>query len=371
MRSSAAIGRLVSLLLATIVTAAPLPARQAPAYRTAMPGYKFEFPRDHFDHPDFRTEWWYYTGNLRAADGRRFGFELTFFRQAVSREPAASPWTVRDVYLAHFAVSDIDGRAFHHDERMNRAGPGLAGASARAGRIWNGNWQVRWEGDAQVLEATGEGFSIRLGLNPTKGPVIHGRDGVSQKAAGPGRGSHYVSFTRLKASGVVELEGTRHAVSGLAWMDHEFFTHQLEPEQTGWDWFSLQLDDGSELMLFQLRRKDGAVDPFSAGTYVDLEGRSRHLAMSDFALEPGSRRWRSPSTGGAYPVTWRISVRPLGITLEVSTPLEQQEIVSRTDIAPSYWEGAIEVTGRRAGRPIGGVGYLEMTGYDKEVRIDR
>ena len=359
------------LLLAVLLSPGPCPALAASPYRVAMPGYRFEFPRDHFDHPDFQTEWWYYTGNLRTSDGRRFGFELTFFRQAVSRETptAASPWTVRDVYLAHLAVSDIGGAAFHHDERVNRAGPGVAGASAETGRIWNGNWEVRWEEGRQHLQAVADRFTLRLALDSLKPPVVHGREGVSQKAAGQGRGSHYISLTRLRASGSLELDGTRHAVEGTAWMDHEFFTHQLEADQAGWDWFSLQLEDGTELMLFRLRRKDGGVDPFSAGTYTDREGRSRHLAVGDFQMNPAVRRWRSPQTGGVYPVEWQITVPPLRLTLDVHTPLDGQEIVARSQVSPNYWEGAIDVAGSREGRPIRGVGYLEMTGYDKPVRF--
>jgi len=364
-------GAAVWLLLAVLLSPGPLPALAASPYRVAMPGYRFEFPRDYFDHPDFQTEWWYYTGNLRSRDGRRFGFELTFFRQAVTRAEAAasSPWTVRDLYLAHFAVSDMGGARFHHDERVNRAGPGVAGASAEAGRIWNGNWEVRWKDGRQHLQAIADGFTLRLALDSLKPPVVHGREGVSQKAPGPGRGSHYISLTRLRASGSLELGGTRHAVDGTAWMDHEFFTHQLEADQAGWDWLSVQLEDETELMLFRLRKKDGGVDPFSAGTYIDREGRGRHLAARDFQLQPGARRWRSPQTGGLYPVEWDISVAPLDLTLRVRTPLDRQEIVARSELSPSYWEGAIDVSGRRRGTPIRGVGYLEMTGYDKPVRL--
>ncbi|RPJ73640.1 MAG: carotenoid 1,2-hydratase [Acidobacteria bacterium] len=364
-------GAAVHLLLAVLLSAGPVTTMAASPYRVAMPGFRFEFPRDHFDHPEFQTEWWYYTGNLRARDGRRFGFELTFFRQAVSRErpEATSPWTVRDIYLAHFAVSDIDGARFHHDERVNRAGPGVAGANAEAGRIWNGNWEVQWDEGRQNLQAVADGFTIRLALESTKPPVVHGREGVSRKAAGPGRASHYVSLTRLRASGSLELGGRSHIVDGTAWMDHEFFTHQLEADQAGWDWFSLQLEDGTELMLFRLRRKDGGADPFSAGTFVDREGRSRHLEAGDFRLQPGARRWRSAETGGAYPIEWQITVESLRLTLDVGTPLERQEIVARSRVSPSYWEGAIDASGQRRGAPTRGVGYLEMTGYDKPVRF--
>src|SRR5258708_2845000 len=199
-------------------------------YRNALPNYRYEFPRDHFNHPDFQTEWWYYTGNLKSIDGRRFGFELTFFRQAVSRDPARnSVWDVRDLYLAHLALSDLDGGKFYHAERSNRSSPGIAAVKESLGRIWNGNGQIQWHGGVKELNAVDERFQLHLTLRTEKPPDIHGENGVSQKAEGPGRASHYASLTRLATSGVIELGGKRFAVSGTSWMDHEFFTHQLEP----------------------------------------------------------------------------------------------------------------------------------------------
>jgi len=266
-------------LAAALLLQQPLAAQ----YRTALPGYRYEFPRDHFNHPDFQSEWWYYTGNLKSLDGHRFGFELTFFRQAVSRDPTRNTvWDVRDLYLAHLALSDLDGGKFYHLERANRSGPGIAAASESLGRIWNGNWQIQWHGGDQELKAVSERFQLHLALHPEKPPVIHGENGVSQKAEGPGRASHYVSLTRLATSGDIDLRGKKFEVRGTSWMDHEFFTHQLEPHQTGWDWLSLQLQDGTELMLFHIRRMDGWIDPHSAGTYVDAEGKTTHLRSSDF-----------------------------------------------------------------------------------------
>jgi len=311
-------------------------------YRAALPGYQYEFPRDHFSHPEFQTEWWYYTGNLRAADGHRYGFELTFFRRAVDRStPRSTAWDLDDLWLAHLAVSDIDGGRFQHWERLNRSGPGIAGASQELGRVWNGNWKVQWDGTKQELQAITDRFTLRLTLETHKPPVIHGRDGVSQKSAGAGHASHYISFTRLLATGTLEDK----QLSGTAWMDHEFFTNQLGPDQTGWDWLSLQFDDNTELMLFRLRRKDGSIDPYSAGTYVDAQGRPLHLTSKDFALEQGSRKY------GPYPIEWRVRVPSQEIDLQVMTRLPNQEL-------PNYWEGAIEISGTRTG-----AGYLEMTGY--------
>jgi predicted secreted hydrolase len=342
----------------------------AAQYRTAVPGYRFEFPRDYFDHPDFQTEWWYYTGNLKSAKGHRYGFELTFFRQAVSRDPSQSAaWDVKDIYLTHLALSDLDGQKFYHAERTNRAGPGIAGVSRSTGRIWNGNWQIQWEGADQKLQAIDNQFQLYLTLHPEKPPIIHGENGVSQKSAGTGHASYYISLTRLATSGKLKLNGEKFEVSGLAWMDHEFFTHQLESDQVGWDWLSLQLEDNTDLMLFRIRRKDGLLDPFSAGTYVDAHGKTTHLRAVDFILQPLAESWTSPSTHATYPVAWKIAIPKLEIELEAHTSLDAQELAGKTEIAPSYWEGAILLGGHRGKLPLGGVGYLEMTGYDRPVNL--
>jgi predicted secreted hydrolase len=341
-----------------------------PQYRTALPGYRYEFPRDHFDHPDFQTEWWYYTGNVKSADGHRFGFELTFFRQGVDRGVAKTkPWDVRDLYLAHLALSDLDSREFYHAERTSRAGPGLAGISEADRRIWNGNWQIQWQNDEQELQAVDDRFELHLGLRSEKAPIINGENGVSQKAPGPGRASHYISLTRLVTHGRIVLRNKTLDVTGLAWMDHEFFTHQLENNQVGWDWFSVQLNDRTELMLFRIRRNDGSVDPYSAGTFVDENGVSTHLRATDFTLEPSRDTWTSTVTGAVYPIRWKISVPRFGMELEVKTSLPSQEFDSATKLTPSYWEGSVTVAGGKGQRALAGVGYLEMTGYDRAFEM--
>jgi predicted secreted hydrolase len=356
--------------LLSLQPAAQMAQLSGAQYRSALPGYRYEFPRDHFDHPDFQTEWWYYTGNVKSADGRRFGFELTFFRQAVNRDPAKTkPWDVRDLYLAHLALSDLDGSKFYHAERTSRAGPGLAGISAADGRIWNGNWQIQWQGVEQKMRAVDARFELRLSLRSEKPPVIHGENGVSQKAEGPGRASHYISLTRLVANGRIGVAGENFDVTGVAWMDHEFFTHQLESNQVGWDWFSVQLDNNTELMLFRIRRRDGSTDPYSAGTFVDPQGTSTHLRSSDFTLQPLGETWTSSATKAAYPIRWKITVPRLGIELEAKTPLPSQEMTSYAQMFPSYWEGAVTFAGEKRGQPVVGVGYLEMTGYDRPFEM--
>ena len=332
-------------------------------YRVALPGYHYQFPRDHFSHPEYRTEWWYYTGNVRARDGHRYGFELVFFRQGQDRKPTDNPsaWRVDDVYLAHLALTDIDAGRFRYWKRLNRAGPGIAGISFGEGRIWNGNWQVRWDksSDAQSLTAVAEGVNLALRFTPRKPPVINGENGVSQKAAGLGKASYYVSFPRLEVEG--KLNGID--VAGTAWMDHEWFSQQLDAQQQGWDWFSVQLENGADLMLFDLRRTDGSIDPYSSGTFIAKDGRATHLKRADFELQP-LEYWTSPKTGAKYPVKWRISVPSVGVALECAAAVPGQELVSEDDSGPTYWEGAVTYSGSSPG-----VGYLEMTGYGKAMKF--
>lgn len=326
------------------------------AFRLALPGYHYQFPHDYFNHPDYRTEWWYYTGNLHTSDGRRFGFELTFFRQGLNRSQTTNVWDMQDAWLAHLALSDIQGKRFYHDERLNRAGAGIAGASECQARVWNGNWQVHWTPRGEELQAIDPRFELHLIGKPTKPPVIHGENGVDQKSEGAGHASHYFSETRLATHGTIALDGVPFQVEGLAWMDHEFFTNQMASDQAGWDWFSLQLDDDTELMLYRMRRKDGAADPFSSGTYIDARGQATHLTASDFKLTPGAR-WTK------YPIEWAIQAPSLKLELTLTTPMPQQELTGKTAGSPTYWEGAIDVTGQKQGHAIKGQGYLEMTGY--------
>ncbi|HXB71349.1 MAG TPA: lipocalin-like domain-containing protein [Candidatus Acidoferrales bacterium] len=340
-------------------------------FREALPGYHYQFPRDHFDHPGFRTEWWYYTGNLHARDGHRYGFELVFFRSAQSlsgqtraaAEQNPSVWRVDNLYLGHLALTDIDNRRFRYAKRLNRAGPGIAGASFEQARIWNGNWEARWNlaSGAQTIAAVADGIRFNLHLTPAKAPIINGENGISQKAEGAGKASYYVSFPRLAVEGV--LNGV--AVTGLAWMDHEWFTHQLEANQQGWDWFSVQLDTGAEFMLFQLRHTDGSIDAFSSGTYIAPDGRTTHLKRGDFELQP-IEYWTSPKTSARYPVRWRVSIPGvfpgMNFTMQCAAAIPDQELVD--DPGPTYWEGAVTYTGSASG-----VGYLEMTGYTKPMRL--
>lgn len=352
-------------MLRTGLTFVVLLTASAASYRVALPGYRYQFPRDHFDHPEFRTEWWYYTGNVHAKDGHRYGFELVFFREGEHRGKSEnlSVWRVGDLYLAHLGLTDIDARSFHYGQRLNRAGPGIAGVSFEQGRIWNGNWQVQWDkaSDQQTLTAIADDIRLSLRLTPLKPVVIQGENGVSQTGEGAGHAAYYLSFPRLAAEGTINGA----PVSGTAWMDHEWFTTLLDESQQGWDWFSAQLDDGADLMLFELRHKDGSIDPFSSGTYIARDGRARHLRRSDFDLQP-LEYWTSPKTSARYPIQWRITIPSLTMTLECSAQVKDQELVSDEKETPTYWEGAVSYSGSQRG-----VGYLELTGYAGGVIMSR
>jgi predicted secreted hydrolase len=333
----------------------------AQTYQPALPGYHYEFPRDDFNHPEYQTEWWYYTGNLKSSSGHRFGFELTFFRQGVSRGAEKTTWQMNDLYMAHLALSDISGKHFYHTERVNRAGPGIAGIDQSTGLIWNGNWKAQLTSKQHLLHAMEDRFAINLALIAAKPPVIQGKDGVSQKAAGAGHASHYISITRLLTSGSIQLDGTTYQVEGTSWMDHEFFSEAMASNETGWDWLSVQLEDRTELMLYRLRHKDGSVDPYSSGTYIDAQGKSVYLSSSDFKMIPAGADWTSAKSKSSYPLKWQVAVPSIALQLEVTTPLSDQELAVK--IGPTYWEGAIDVVGKRNATPERGVGYLEMTGY--------
>jgi predicted secreted hydrolase len=398
MKTATAVLLSVSLLLGSTTEAQDTPRSvegrgaggapaSAPAWREASAGYRFEFPRDHASHPEFKLEWWYYTGNVRTADGRRFGYQVTFFRVGIDAAPAnPSRWAVRDLFMTHLAVSDPVGRRYRFDERLSRGGPGLAGADTERYWVWNEDWHAGLASDpraaistppsdpqgralarpqtsagAHVIRASSDHAGVDLMLDEGKPPAINGIDGISQKGAMAGNASHYYSMTRMPTRGTIVIDGERFEVTGESWMDHEFGTSFLEKEQQGWDWMSIQLADGRELMLYQLRRGDGSRDPRSSGTLIDQQGATTHLAAEDFTLAPAGQTFRAPS-GAVYPIRWSIRVPMAQLALEVTTPLDNQEL-STEGAGISYWEGVIDVAGTSGQRPIGGHGYLEMTGY--------
>ncbi len=356
------IGIAIVLLGATAV-----PGAVVSDYRQALPGYTFMFPRDHYSHDDYRTEWWYYTGHLRTAGGDEYGYQVTFFRSGIA-EARANPsrWAAKNLYLAHFAVSDIQRKKFSYFERVGRAALGQAGASEQALHVWIGDWALTGDGTTQRLQAKDGNFAVDLTLVSLKPPVIHGEKGISQKGTGKGNASHYYSLTRLKTEGKLTVSGETFPVSGLSWMDHEFGSTQLLPDQVGWDWFSVQLDDSTELMLYIIRKSDGRPDPYSAGTFVDAKGGAVPLKQGDYTVK-ALEHWKSPR-GGTYPIKWRLLVPTLGLDLVVTPAFPDQELDTGKSTRVTYWEGAANAEGTAQGRPIAGRGYVEMTGYAQAFR---
>jgi predicted secreted hydrolase len=340
-------------------------------YKAALPGRKISFPQDHFSHPDFKTEWWYYTGHLEAEGGRRYGYQVTFFRFGLRDRQEGekeNPPLFTDLYMAHFALSDKQEKKFLFRERANRGYGGKAGASTDRYLVWNEDWKVEGRGHDHWIEIKDRDATLRLRLTPLKPPVLHGDGGLSQKGEGEGRASYYYSLTRLKTEGDLEINGKKEKVQGLSWMDHEFGSNQLREDQVGWDWFSIQLENKAEIMLYLIRRKDGSVDPYSSGTLVYENGASRRLKLKDFRVEI-LERWRSPNSGGAYPMKWKVSIPTEDVVLEIVPFFSEQELDTRKSTKVTYWEGAASVGGNYRKRAVQGLGYVEMTGYVGKLKL--
>ncbi len=397
--------RVPSLLGAALVLAACAdsgPARATLSVADAMTGdtagfaratepRTFTFPADHGPHPAFRTEWWYFTGNLTAEDGRDFGFQLTFFRSALRADTVevASDWATRQAYMAHLAITDVAAGAFHAFQRFDRGALGLAGAEGEPMEVWVGDWRASsisisssssnsspgsrrvpgarrgarsGVGSTFALRAEEDGAGIDLTLEALKPVVLQGDQGLSRKGPEPGNASYYYSLPRLRASGTVLVEGDTVPVSGLAWLDREWSTSALSPGLAGWDWFALQLDDDSELMVYRLRTDAGGTAPFSAGTFVRPDGSVVRLSADDFELD-ATGSWTNPR-GDRYPSGWRLRIPRIDLVLSVTPLLDDQEL----DLAFRYWEGAVALEGRRGDRAVRGRGYVELTGYADSPR---
>jgi predicted secreted hydrolase len=357
---------------------APAPAAPpSPPATTTLPGggdaegferatapRPFRFPEDHGPHPGFRHEWWYFTGNLRTPEGRRFGYQLTFFRFALAPPGGTareSRWAATQAYMAHFTVTDVKGNRFRFFERTGRGALDLAGATAKPFRVWIGDWSANG-GKASLLpvrlRAEERGVSIDLLLDSGAPVVPQGDRGLSRKSAEPGNASYYYSMTRLATRGSVQLGGIPFPVEGTSWLDREWGTSALGEEQSGWDWFALQLSDGSDLMFYRLRRKDGQPDPFSAGMLLLPDGSRKVLSPEGVRID-ALDFWKSPESGARYPSRWRLRLPSEGLELEIAPRVADQEL--RTSVR--YWEGAVSVKGTARGNPVGGEGYVELTGY--------
>lgn len=354
-----------SRLSAALPSAAPAPsAAPFPYWLPASPGYHFAFPKDFGAHERARNEWWYYTGNVRDARGHRFGFEETIFRFGIQPPlPRGSAWDIDDLYFAHVALTDADGKRFFYADRTGRAALNAAGATAGDERAWVGDWHVeRRKSGVHVLSAAIQSSAFHLQLTPAIGPTINGRNGVSRKGGCSTCMSHYYSFVRMRVTGSLHVGGLQYDVMGSAWNDHEWGSDEREKDLAGWDWFSIQLDDGTEVMLYRLRRTDGSTVPQSSGTLVAPNGASRYVPASDFSVA-ATGTWTSPHDGATYPSGWGIVLPRARMQLSVSPLLDDQELLTGSSTQVAYWEGACAIRGTHAGKPVHGYGYTELTGY--------
>jgi predicted secreted hydrolase len=333
-------------------------------YAYALTPRDFVFPVDHGAHPEFRNEWWYFTGNLQTQDGGRFGYQWVLFRNALTPRPTArsSAWAADQAYMSHLAITDVAGRRFHFFERFARGAAGLAGARSEPLRLWLEDWTLEdrtGDGDWRLTASVGE-IQLALDMKALKPVVPQGENGLSRKSAAPGNASYYYSISRLATHGILRLAGKTHVVSGYSWLDREWGTSALASDQQGWDWFALQLDDDTDIMFYLLRRKDGTVDPFSRGVVIDRAGRTTALSQEEIVLTVLDH-WRSPR-GTRYPARWRLSVASRELVLDIRPVIPDQEL----DASVRYWEGAVDVAGSLRARPITGRGYVELVGYETQ-----
>jgi predicted secreted hydrolase len=365
---------LFSLFLAILTIGAfSFAADPGSGYLTVTGPCNQVFPKDHGSHPGYRTEWWYYTGNLLAESGDRYGYQLTFFRSQISPSGATknwprppSAWRTQQIFVGHAAVSDISKKRHRQAELIAREALGMAGATQKTAgtAIFINNWSAKIGADSHILEAVTDDFSIDLTLQPAKPPVLHGQAGYSRKGSTPERASCYYSLPRLKTEGALTIGAKTIPLRGLSWMDHEFSTAPLEPGIIGWDWFSLQLSDQTEIMLFLLRNEEGRFSPASSGTFIDVSGKPRHLTKDDFRVDVLDS-WKSPRSQALYPVHWRLTVFPLAIQLTAQANISDQEMQTQTTTGVTYWEGSIAINGSVGKYPVKGSGYVELTGYAK------
>ena len=358
------------LLIAFLVFALTLKTHAQ--WKQATEPHPWSFPKDHGNHPEYQTEWWYFTGNLKNAANEPIGYQLTFFRQGARRDdpPLKSRWIFRDLYFAHFAVSYPSAKLFLKDQKTSRGALNTAGAAPDSLHVWIEDWRVdEIAPDKFRLQADSEEFAIDLLLTVLKPPILQGNRGLSQKSSRKGNASHYFSYTRLETHGTVRIDYHEHLVTGSSWFDKEFSTSALDPDQVGWDWFSIQLDNNHELMLYIIRQSDGSASRFSKGAWVDPDGVKTDLNRDQFSIIPRDQ-WTSPKTKATYPSGWTIRVPSLNLELEITPRLLDQELSFRLGAQSIiYWEGACSAQGVFRGREIQGHAFAEITGYAAPVPL--
>lgn len=357
--------------------------RDHEGFRYAQPGYRYEFPRDHGSHPEFKIEWWYLTGHLWSTDrSRRFGFQATFFRRGIRpvsrgldtnsgsrRSPEDVAFGSDQVYLAHMTILDVATQAFVYEERINRDG---WDASARSDRleVHNGNWSLTMAPDEsmKLVGSVRADALFQLELTKAKEKVQFGDGGISRKGAAPTAASHYITFPRLNTRGTLQLRGDRFEVEGQTWMDHEISSSQLDAHQEGWDWASIQLESGEEVMVYVMRQEDGSADPYSTLAWIDQSGQVTHVGPAEFQWTK-EKFWVSPHSNAKYPI---------GSTLQFAHPVSKQSITLKLIPLASdqeiqgelggirYWEGACDIVDSNA-KKVGNA-YVELAGYDGKLQ---
>jgi predicted secreted hydrolase len=346
----------------------PVPPSGPPPepWQSAVGPWAWSFPRDHGAHPSFKSEWWYFTGNVHDPQGRRFGYQLTLFRQGVQFKPAqpTSHWSVRDFYFGHFTISDLAAGRFHFEERVSRGALGEAGAATGRMDVKLGSWTIQQQGNREDYKLSAHSADLDLNLEetPAKPLVLEGVAGLSQKDQGRGQASYYYSYPRLATTGQLRVGGATYDVTGESWFDHEFSTSSLGPEEVGWDWFCIQLGNHEEMMLYVLRDKSGSISASSEGTWVRADGTAERIPPGKFTVRD-TATWHSSASGATYPAGWHIVVPGHQADLTVTPALADQELRLTKMGALDYWEGACDTRGTVAGQPVSGVGYTELTGY--------
>ena len=347
---------------ATFSVASALGGVAAQGFKTANKVVSFQFPDDYGAHPAYRNEWWYFTGNLADEHGQRYGYQLTFFRIGLlppsKRLPQDSHWAHRELWMAHAALTDEENNRHYYDEKFSRGNPGMAGVRTEPFTVWLDNWQLKatgepfpWHIDVETSE-----FSLQFDLTASKPMVLQGNQGLSQKSPNPGNASYYYSYPRLQTTGKIQVGDEHASITGLSWFDREWSTSALDEDQIGWDWFSLQLDDGNDLMYYQLRNTQGEAHPSSQGKWVSPNGNTHTIKPEDIALQ--AQKYWQDDNGTRYPVQWRLHYKSQSTSWIIRALVDEQ--LMKTTV--TYWEGAVEVIDSDTEQFLGR-GYLEMTGY--------
>jgi predicted secreted hydrolase len=346
------------VLVACLLLLLSLGAASAGEFGEITKDYTPHFPQDFYYRDGYRLQWWYFTGHLFTPEGREFGYELTFFVAGVQRKEFRSRFGVRNIYISHFAISDAKDSRYSFYDNSDSGAYGFAGADGKKLHVWVRNDEMEGTISRMHLAAAGGDTSLDLTLVPVKPVILNGDKGYSRKSEeSPDIASWYFSYPDMKTGGRLSFGGRTFPVTGRSWFDREISSGTMGKNEKGWDWFSVQLDDGRDLMLYLMRKKDGTADRYSSGTFVYPDGRYRHLTLGDFTVTVLGH-YTSKKTGARYPSGWRVQIPSEDLTLRIIPLIRDQEFVASSSTGNHYWEGDCEVRGSSVGRA-----YVELTGY--------